>query len=152
MFYKLYHYSKVFFNRHVVSFFEAIVMEEAVFFIIFTNSISILTPKLKKITTYYIAFVKLSNLWCCDCTSRHFCVCFKSKTLRILLVSNSFPEKREIRSKKYFTDLWTTNTIQLFVAIKGTSSGLFFIWTSRSEGEFSRCHLINIATFLFSHH
>ena len=127
-------------------------MEEVVFFIIFTNSISILTPKLKKITTYYIAFVKLSNLWCCDCTSRHFCVCFKSKTLRILLVSNSFPEKREIRSKKYFTDLWTTNTIQLFVAIKGTSSGLFFIWTSRSEGEFSRCHLIKVATFLFSHH
>ena len=126
-FIKLYHYSKVFFNRHVVSFFEAIVMEEVVFFIIFTNSISILTPKLKKITTYYITLVKLSYLSCCDCTSRHFCVCLKSKTLRILLVPTTFPEKRQIRNKKYFTDLRTANTIQLFVAIKGTSSGLFFI-------------------------
>ena len=51
--------------------------------------------------------------------------------------------------KKYFTDHWITSTIQLFVGKIGNISGLFFLWTSRSDGEFPRDCLINIATRLF---
>ena len=38
------------------------------------------------------------------------------------------------------------NTIQLFVAIKGNFSGVFFFEQSPSEGKFPRGYLINVAT------
>ena len=40
--------------------------------------------------------------------------------------------------KKFFVDHRTTNTIQLFVAIKGNIFGIFFFWTSHSKGKFPR--------------
>ena len=53
--------------------------------------------------------------------------------------------KKLFGAKCYFTDLRTANIIQLFVAIKGNFSGLFFFWTCRCEGEFLRDVLINVA-------
>ena len=38
------------------------------------------------------------------------------------------------------------NTIQLFVAIKGNFSGVFFFEQSPSEGKFPRGYFINVAT------
>ena len=63
-----------------------------------------------------------------------------------------FRNYRKLGAKKYFTDHWTANTIQLFVAIKGNFLWSIFFWTSRSEGEFSRDHLINVSTCLFAYH
>ena len=36
----------------------------------------------------------------------------------------------ELGAKSYFTHYWTTNAIQLFVAIKGNFSGLLFFWNA----------------------
>ena len=44
----------------------------------------------------------------------------------------------EFRAKKYFTDYRTANTIKLVFGVKGSFSGLFFFWASRSEEEFPR--------------
>ena len=44
----------------------------------------------------------------------------------------------EFVAKNYFTDHWTANTIHLFVDVKGSFSGLFFFWTTRTKGEFPR--------------
>ena len=52
----------------------------------------------------------------------------------------------ESGAKKYFTDHRTANTVQLFVAIKGNLSGLFFSWTMHTDGEIPRGYLINVAT------
>ena len=49
----------------------------------------------------------------------------------------TLPKYQGIRSKKYFSQHPTANTIQLFVAIKRDFSGFFFFRKSRSEGEFS---------------
>ena len=73
-----------------------------------------------------------------------------------LLFSPSFPqpfwEIGEFSVKKYFTDHWKANTIQLFVAIKVDFSSPFFFCTHRSKGEFSRDYLINVGTYLFAYH
>ena len=55
----------------------------------------------------------------------------------------------EFGAKSFFTDFRTANTIQLFVAIKKTFSGLFFFWSSSSKEEFLRNFLINIANCFF---
>ena len=62
-----------------------------------------------------------------------YCVCLKSITLcNCLSPSTSaslphfFQNIGEFGAKKYFTDQRAANTIQLFVAIKGDFSGLFF--------------------------
>ena len=67
-----------------------------------------------------------------------FYICLKNTTFTIAFFSSflftaTFPEYREIRSKKKITDHQTANTIQLFVAIKENISGLFFFLTSRCE-------------------
>ena len=81
----------------------------------------------------------------------------KNKALCICRFSASsspqlFQNKLEFGEKKYFTGHQTANTIPLFVAIKGNFSGLFFFWASRSEGEFPKVYLINVATCLFAYH
>ena len=53
----------------------------------------------------------------------------------IFFSATFFLEYQEFRAKKYFTGHRTANIIQLFVAIKGNFSGLFFFLTSRSERE-----------------
>ena len=58
----------------------------------------------------------------------------------------------EFGAKKYFADRRTANTIQLFVAINISFSGLFFFWTSRSKEQFPMEYLINITTCLFPCH
>ena len=61
------------------------------------------------------------NIW-------HYWVCWKSKKLRNCLCSSFFStiyrNNGEFGSKKKFTDHWTANTIQLFVAIKRS-----FFWS-----------------------
>ena len=49
-----------------------------------------------------------------------------------------FRNNGEVGAKKYSTDHQTANTVQLFVAIKGHFSGLFFFWISRCESEFPK--------------
>ena len=63
-----------------------------------------------------------------------------------------FRNIKKIGAKKYFTDHRAANIIQLFVAIKGNLSGVFFFWASSSEGKLPRNYLINVATCLFAHH
>ena len=52
----------------------------------------------------------------------------------------------EFGAKKYFTYHQRANTTQLFVAIKGIFSGLFFFRRCRSKGKIPRDYLINLAT------
>ena len=63
--------------------------------------------------------------------------------------STTCPEYRRIGNKKYFTDYQTANTVQLFVAIKGTFFGLFFFWIGCSKGNFPKDYLINVTTCSF---
>ena len=86
-----------------------------------------------------------------------YCVCLKSKTLCSCQFSLSslfspwlFRNICEFGAKKYFADHRTANTIQLFVATKGSFSGLFFFWTCRCKGEFLRDYLINAITCVFT--
>ena len=52
----------------------------------------------------------------------------------------------EFGAKKYFTDHRAANAIQLYLFLqKRNFLDLFFFRTSRSEGEFPRGYLINIA-------
>ena len=63
----------------------------------------------------------------------------KHNTLEFLFSASCpqiFGNIGEFGAKKYCTDHWATNRIDLFVAIKGDFSSLFFSWTSTSEGEF----------------
>ena len=55
-------------------------------------------------------------------------------------------------AKKCFTDHQIANTSQLFFAIKENFSNLFCFWTSRSEREFTRDYLINVAACFFACH
>ena len=54
----------------------------------------------------------------------------------------------EFGAAKYSPNRQTANTSQLFVAINGNFSGLLFFWTSRSDGEFCRDYLMDVATCL----
>ena len=63
-----------------------------------------------------------------------------------------FRNTGEFGAKKYFTDHQTANTIQLFVALKWTFSGLFFDWKSRREEQVPRDCLINVVTCIFAYH
>ena len=49
-----------------------------------------------------------------------------------------FRNNGELGAKKIFYGPSTAYAIQLFVAIKGHFSGLFFFWISRCKGEFPR--------------
>ena len=68
-----------------------------------------------------------------------------------ILFSTTFLEYRDFGAKNYFTDQWTVNAIQIFVAMKRNFSGLFFFRTSR-EVEFPREYLINAAACLSTYH
>ena len=57
-----------------------------------------------------------------------------------------------LRGKKYFTGHQIAKTIPLFVLGKKFFLVYFFFWKSRSEGEFPRDQLINVATCLFAFH
>ena len=50
--------------------------------------------------------------------------------------------------KKYLTDHWAANTFQLFVAVEGNFSSIFFFWTSYSECGFARDYEINVTAYL----
>ena len=52
----------------------------------------------------------------------------------------------EFETEKYFTDHGTANIIQLFVGRKRHFSGLLFLWTYYSKGEFPRDYLINVTS------
>ena len=52
-----------------------------------------------------------------------------TSTITILILRNI----GEFGAKKYRTDHQTSNIIQLFVAVNGNFSGLFFFWASRSS-------------------
>ena len=72
--------------------------------------------------------------------------------LLLLLLQNFSGISGNSEQKKYFTDHWAAHTIQLFVAIKGNFCNLLFFWISRSDTEFPRDYLINVATCLFACH
>ena len=57
-----------------------------------------------------------------------------------------YPEYRGIPWKRLFYRSSNSYAIQLFIPIKGNFSRLFFFRISRSEGEFRRGYLLNIAT------
>ena len=74
---------------------------------------------------------------------RHvFAFVWKSKMLCIYQFTPSFSSPQlfgnigKFVTKKYLTDHRTANTIQLFFAIKGNFSGLFF--TAAKNGQFPR--------------
>ena len=67
---------------------------------------------------------------------------------KILLFHKVLTLLGKFRAKKYFADYQTANTIQLFVSIKSKYLEPIFFITSRSEGEFPRDYLIDIATCL----
>ena len=99
----------------------------------------------------------LKSLWaefnCC----LSLCHCIYSKSiarydclfllLLLLLLRRNFSRVLENWEQKNISQT-IRYTNQLFVAIKGNFSGLFFFWTGRSEGEFPRDYLINPATCL----
>ena len=90
---------------------------------------------------------------------------FRTQTFKLSLTScspscaSSMPRLFRIigklEAKKIIENIFQTikldNAIQLFVAIKGSFSDLFF-WTSQSKGEFPGNYLINVTTCLFAHH
>ena len=90
---------------------------------------------------------------------------FRTQTFKLSLTSCSpscasstprlFRIIGKLEAKKIIENIFQTikldNAIQLFVAIKGSFSDLFF-WTSQSKGEFPRNYLINVTTCLFAHH
>ena len=123
-------------------------------------------PKFCRSSFYVITIIKFSNssiqtlfnfpdrtsMDICKVRPEKYLFVFAWKAKRfviaslLLLFPTTFRNNREFGSKIYFTDHGTANTIQLFVAIKGLFSCLFFFWTSRCEGEFPRDLMVTVST------
>ena len=110
----------------------------------------------------YSQFYKFSRLllhFMFYCLLRVFLIlifsCFLgNKSVQELPISTwkFFENIREFGGEKYFTDHSTGNKTQLFVAIKGNFTELFFFKTSFNKVESPSDYLINVATYVFAYH